>query len=179
MRVFVAVEVSNHDIINGIRNLQKSMGQAGKAVEPDNLHFTLRFLGEVDADQAGRVADALSAIRFEEFDVELRGVGTFGGPRRPRVLWVGTDTTGGRSMGELAGMVDGALDKLGWRRDKPFRAHLTVMRVKNREGLGGLPAYRDRIWGTQRIRSVKLKRSVLDRTGPAYTDLAEVEAVRM
>lgn len=179
MRVFVAVEVSNRDIINGIRNLQKGMGRAGKAVEPNNLHFTLRFLGEVDADQAGRVADALSAIRFEEFDVELRGVGTFGGPRCPRVLWVGTDAVGGRSMVELAGMVDRALDKLGWRRDKPFRAHLTVMRVKNMEGLGDLPAYRDRIWGTQCIRSVKLKRSVLGRTGPTYKDLAEVKAVRM
>ena len=178
MRVFVAVEVHDRDIINGITDLQKSMGLAGKVVEPNSLHFTLRFLGEVDSHQAAKIADALATIRFGGFDVELRGVGTFGGPRRPRVLWVGADPAGGRSMGELAGMVDGALEKLGWRRDKPFRAHLTVMRIKNGGGLGDLSAYRDRVWGTQRIRSIKLKKSVLDRTGPTYTDLAEVEAVR-
>ena len=178
MRVFVAMEVYDRDIINGITDLQKSMGRVGKAVEPNSLHFTLRFLGEVDSHQASRIADALATIRFEGFDVELRGVGTFGGPRRPRVLWIGADPAGGRSMGELAGAVDGVLEKLGWRRDKPFRAHLTVMRIKNSEGLGGLSAYKDHVWGTQRIRSIKLKESVLNRTGPTYTDLAEVKAVR-
>ena len=64
MRVFVAVEVYDRDIINGITDLQKIVGRAGKAVEPNNLHFTLRFLGEVDSRQAGRIADALAAIRF-------------------------------------------------------------------------------------------------------------------
>ena len=178
MRVFVAVEVYDRDIINGITDLQKIVGRAGKAVEPNNLHFTLRFLGEVDSRQAGRIADALAAIRFEGFDVELRGVGTFGSPRRPRVLWVGADPAGAQSMEELAGMVDGVLERSGWHRDRPFRAHLTVMRIKDGKGLGDLSAYRDRVWGTQRIRSIKLKKSILDRTGPTYTDLAEVEAVR-
>lgn len=53
------------------------------------LHLTLRFIGDVDGRQADDVDAALSRLRFGRFDVALAGVGAFGRPGQPRVLWAG------------------------------------------------------------------------------------------
>lgn len=178
MRVFVAAEVFDPDIINGIRDVQEGMKLAGKVVEPHNLHFTIRFLGDVDRRQVDEMGDALRTVRFTTFDVVLRGIGLFGSTRHPRVVWAGTDQIGGEALRELACRVDDVLERIGWRKDRPFRPHLTILRVKRGEALGDLANHRDRVWGTQRVESIKLKQSMLGKAGPVYTDLVEVKSAR-
>ena len=171
VRVFVATEVTDHTIIEKIGAFQQDMKCVGKAVELHNIHFTLRFLGEISEESARAAATALKSIRFGSFDVVLRGAGTFGMP--PRVVWAGTDPDSGRNMSGLAEVVNGVL---GGSADKPYRPHLTILRVKRGErvDVSGYAGYK---WGVQRIDTIKLKRSVLGRSGPTYTDLAEVAAV--
>ena len=168
MRVFAAAEVTDHTILERIGAFQRSIKGAGKAVELHNLHFTLRFLGEISAESARGAAVALGSIKFKPFDIVLKGTGTFGRP--PRVVWAGTDS--GTELEALAAAVNGAL---GGSADRPFRPHLTILRVKGgrKVDLSGHAGYE---WGVQRIDTVKLKSSVLGPAGPVYTDLVEVAA---
>jgi 2'-5' RNA ligase len=170
MRVFVAVEVTDRATRERIGTFRQSAGGAGKAVELHNLHFTLRFLGEITEESARAAADALKSVRFRPFNVALRGAGSFGRP--PRVVWAGTDPDGSRELLRLAGAVN---DAVGGRADKPFRPHLTILRIKKGQSID-ISGYDGYEWGVQHVDAIKLKRSVLGRTGPAYTDLAEVPA---
>ena len=170
MRAFVAAEVTDRAARERIGAFQQSVGGAGKAVEPHNLHFTLRFLGEITEESARAAADALNSVRFRPFDVALRGAGSFGRP--PRVVWAGTDPDGGQELSRLAGEVNGAV---GGGADKPFRPHLTILRVKRGRSVD-ISGYDGYEWGMQHVDAIKLKSSVLGRDGPTYTDLAEVLA---
>ena len=170
MRVFAAAEVTDPTIIERIGALQRRIGAAGKAVEPHNLHFTLRFLGEISAESARAAAVALKSVRFGPFDIVMQGTGTFGRP--PRVVWAGTDPGSGKVLSGLAASVN---DALGGSADKPFRPHLTILRVRRGRKVD-VSEHAGYEWGVQRIDTVKLKSSVLGPAGPAYTDLAEVAA---
>jgi len=77
MRVFVAVEVSNKDLLNSIRKFQTYIKINAKPVELQNIHFTLLFLGEVSDIIVNEVQRALDSIEFSTFNVKLVGAGAF------------------------------------------------------------------------------------------------------
>lgn len=170
MRVFVAAEVDDCAIQERIGAFQQSMGEYGRAVEPHSLHFTLQFLGEISTDVANDVASRLDSVRFSPFDVWLRGTKTFGRP--PRVLWAGTDADGGRHLGQLAAAVRHVVGGVA---DRPFRPHLTILRVKRGCSVD-ISNHIEQEWGMQHVDTIKLKKSVLASAGPTYTDLVEVHA---
>lgn len=174
MRVFVAVDVNDENVVDHIMRIQDAVRVAGKPVESHNLHFTLRFLGEMSPHTTGDISDALAKVRFEPFDVLLQGVGVFGG-RRPRILWVGTDDAGGKQLSRLACAINDSLRFLD-KPDRPFRPHLTILRVKNNCNIPDIGSRQDSVWGVQRVDRFKLKSSVLSRAGPEYTDITEVRA---
>ncbi len=104
-----------------------------------NLHFTLRFFGDLapeEADRAGEVV-AATAADVVPFDLELAGVGVFPNWKRPRVLWAGCGR--GRAVIEaLARTLDRGFDAEGLgRSDKPFAAHLTLGRWRDGRGVDG------------------------------------------
>lgn len=150
------------------------------------VHFTLRFLGDVpDEEGGGRIAAALASVRFEAFDVVVVGVGAFPSERRPRVVWVGADPEGGGRLAGLAAAVGGALDRLGPAaegrgRGKPFKPHAAISRMGGAGSAAAAAAairsLRSERFGTQRIGSFKLKKSVLSPGGAVHTDLSEVAA---
>jgi 2'-5' RNA ligase len=107
------------------------LGRVPRWVHLDNLHLTVRFLGDTPSDLVPDVAhavlDAFTGLRA--FDVELAGAGMFPGPRKPRALWLGIER-GADGMGALADALHGPLEPLGWPRDeRPYRPHLTVARL--------------------------------------------------
>ena len=91
MRTFVAIEISNDDIINSIKKFQTKINIDAKPVESRNFHFTLQFLGEISEEISQKIIQALRKIEFSSFSVNLRGVGAFPKPKFPRVIWIGTD----------------------------------------------------------------------------------------
>lgn len=94
----------------------------------DQLHLTLRFIGEVDLRTAADIDDALSAIRAPGFTLELHGTGTFGG-RDPRQLWAGVRPNA--ELMHLQRKVDTALHRLGVVSDgRRFTPHVTLARLK-------------------------------------------------
>lgn len=148
-----------------------------KPVEPQNLHFTLSFLGQVEDDARDAIAAALAdATRgVAPFCAHLRGVGAFPSARRPRVVWAGVEDP--RPLSALATRVGEALAARGLHGDdKDFRAHLTLARVKAERAPDELIRFlrahgQDDLYDLD-VREVTLYRSVPSPTGPTYEPLA-------
>ena len=103
-----------------------------RLVNPEGVHLTLKFLGNVDRSLLPALADALDAVGegAAPFALQLSGVGVFPNPRSPRVLWAGV-TGDIASLTALARRVDDACSTLGFPRERrPFSPHLTLARVR-------------------------------------------------
>ena len=176
MRTFVAVEVDNKDILRNIMAVQKSTHFKAKSIRIDQIHFTLQFLGEIDEEKCEKVKDLLRTITFSQFDLSLKGVGGFPNLKNPRVIWIGTDKKGAEKLIEITKEVEMRLARLGFEKDKKFKPHLTILRIKHNVGDISLQMkeYESIEFGTQVVSKIKLKRSVLSPKGPEYSDLLVV-----
>ncbi len=180
MRTFVAIEISNENIINSIKKFQSEVNINAKPVEPKNFHFTLQFLGEVTEEISQKIIQALRKIEFSSFSVNLKGIGAFPKPKFPRVIWIGTDDNGGNMLIQLSKKVEKVLEPLGFFSDKPFKPHITVFRIKKKDEdiTKQLEDNKNMNFGIQKITSIKLKKSELTSKGPIYSDLEEIKAVK-
>ena len=178
MRAFVAVEISNNNVINSIKKIQNKISIDAKPVESKNFHFTLQFLGEISDEMSLKIIQALNTINFSCFDVNLKGIGAFPKPKFPRVIWIGTDENGGNMLIQLAKNVEKVLKPLGFCPDKPFIPHITIFRIKKKVGdiTKELDSQKMIDFGMQEVISFKLKKSDLTTNGPVYSDLEEFKA---
>jgi 2'-5' RNA ligase len=183
MRLFIAIELSE-PIREALAQAQSHLKYAGgdvKWVERDNIHLTLKFLGEASEEKAERVKTALDEIagKMKPFDISLKDIGAFPNANYPRVIWVGLDK-GVEESKTLAGGIDEAMSGLGFEKEsRPFAAHLTIGRVrssKNREALKEkLANYKLSTTNCKTISSIVLFKSALTSSGPIYTKLHEVK----
>jgi len=176
MRIFVAIEVSDKDVLNSIHKIQTELNIKAKPVELHNMHFTVQFLGEVSEEMAGKVSDALNSIEFSSFSISFASIGVFPKPNSPRIIWIGTDD-GINELEKLAEMIRSKMSYLGFSPDKKFKPHVTIFRVKNKiEDLSSkLEKFSSCSFGKQLVSEIKLKKSELTSTGPIYTDLLVVK----
>uniref|UniRef100_A0A7J2TIA4 RNA 2',3'-cyclic phosphodiesterase n=1 Tax=Archaeoglobus fulgidus TaxID=2234 RepID=A0A7J2TIA4_ARCFL len=172
MRLFVAVDV-DEEVRKKIDPLllRLSKIQGLKAVERENLHVTLMFLGEVNELRVGEIKSALERVKFSPFKINLKGVGKFPERGDARVIWIGVERD--EELRELAEKVYSELKKLGFKRDKDFVAHLTVARLKkrNREVEKVIEEFRNVEFGEMLVKDFRLKQSILKPTGPIYKDV--------
>ena len=179
MRCFIAVEMSNDEVLGCLRELGK-VGAALRLVSPENLHLTLKFLGEVKEELIPEVSAFMEEPLhdFEPFNTTLKGLGTFPSLSSMRVVWVGVKTNRDKLI-EMQRSLDKSLVKLGFRRDKRFDPHLTIARVKSPTEKDKLRSFittqRDRNFGEVRVEKVELKKSVLTPRGPIYTTITAHE----
>jgi 2'-5' RNA ligase len=126
MRLFVALALPDM-IAESLLMLQGGVPGA-RWSERDQLHLTLRFIGEVDGRDAAAIDDALAAIRAPRFTLELKGVGEFGG-KNPRALWAGvSDDT---EVQHLQRKVESALQRIGLpAEERKFAPHVTLARLR-------------------------------------------------
>ena len=144
-------------------------------VAPDNLHLTLRFLGEVDAAALERVRDAVAvaAAAVAPFSVNLGGLGGFPTGRAPRVLWASV-AAGGERVEALFAELEAALVARGIPGEsRAFHPHVTLARARDPRGakellrvLGSGPAF-----GEVRVEALHLMRSELSPRGARYSVL--------
>ena len=141
----------------------------------DNLHLTIRFVGNVERELVESVAGALAHRSFAAFDVELGDVGSFGRGRAARVVWLGL-RKGAEVAAALASQVEEECLRVGLAAEpRPYTAHLTLARARPRGGasLPELPALpRVRPW---RADQLVLYSSRLTRTGTVYEVLRTLE----
>ncbi len=97
-------------------------------VPPENLHLTLRFIGEVEEPVAQDIHDALSRLNVAAFPLTLRGAGLFSAGKRPRALWIGVEEN--PALNYLQSKVERAVQKAGLEPEhRQFTAHVTIARV--------------------------------------------------
>jgi 2'-5' RNA ligase len=183
IRSFIAVDIDDPRIKERILNVQKDLMQTNaqlKMVEPELMHLTLRFLGEIPQRTVDRVIEILRAVRFQPFDVTFTGVGTFPSQSRINVVWIGI-IHGQEQLGEIFQQLEPKLRQIGMAADnKGFSPHLTIARVKsaqNREALANaVKKMRELSFGNMNVKCVRLKKSTLTPRGPIYTTIHEVKA---
>ncbi len=178
IRTFVAVDIEDEEIVSKIREVQSEISLSSakiKLVEPENLHLTLKFLGEVEESRIPVIVEALSEAvsGFKKFKITVEGVCAFPKVNRPNVIWIGVGD-GRESLIELANSVENSLKRIGFPKERrPYEPHLTIARVKYRSS--DLPAIIKRVEGTfigdVTVREVRLKKSTLTPQGPIYDTL--------
>ena len=178
MRAFVAVEIQDDNILDAIAKVQSEFKIKATAVNKKNMHFTLLFVGEITEEAASNVKKALSTISFKPIEVRFTHVGAFPNPRSPRVIWIGVDETASKQLVDLAALVEKKLEPLGFKSDKPFKAHLTIFRIKNKidDISGMIEKFKKIDLGNYTMTELKFKQSILTPNGPIYSDLQVVLA---
>jgi 2'-5' RNA ligase len=183
LRAFVAIELPDglRSALAALRGRLALPPASIRWVPADNLHLTLKFLGDLPVDNVDAVAAELARVgrRHPPLRLQAGGLGVFPGARKPRVLWAGV---GGqkKALQILQQDIESALEPLGWKREKrPFRGHLTLARFKKAVGarqLGRVLAdgggFGPTAFGVTRVH---LMRSTLHPTGAVYSRLATAD----
>jgi 2'-5' RNA ligase len=179
VRAFIAVDIGGA-VRATLADLQRDLKRSGADVRwtrPESIHLTLAFLGETSAARCAELAGVLDRVALDvaRFRFEVKGVGTFGPPRSPRVVWAGVvDESGG--LGALHAGVTQALKTLGVPDEKrPFHPHLTLGRVRSRRGVAELTSTvasdNNSPLGWVQVESLLLMRSQLHPQGAQYSAL--------
>ncbi len=184
IRLFVAIELPDDvrdalaTTIDHLRAIDSA--QILRFVRPAGIHITLKFFGATAADRVPAIEGALAAVRLHAaFDLATDAVGSFGGARNLRVVWLGVDDDT-NALAAIASLVEDALLPLGFAREtRPFAAHLTLARVRD----DAPPDDRALMHAALRqiaqpppvafhIDQISLMQSTLGRGGATYTQLA-------
>lgn len=181
IRTFIAVDVGEAVRQRAVALQQKLATNTNdvKWVEPDNIHVTLLFLGEVDDRALPSVCRAVATCCQEQaaFSMEIEGVGCFPNARRPRILWVGVGE-GTQELIALHDALEAPLLDLGCyrREERKYTPHLTLGRVKSERPSDdlGLAMAKQSTWkgGTVAVDEVLVMSSELRSSGPVYAVLS-------
>ena len=177
-RVFICVTFPD-EVINEIARLQESLlgwKFQGKMTELENIHVTLKFLGEIDVERVEKVRKLLREVKFDFFQARLSEIGTFSFRGMPRIVWV---KVGGEGIFQLQKKIDDVL-KGFFVAEKRFMSHLTLARVKYVDDKERFKKYVKKI-SVKNVRFTLdrffLKKSLLGRMGPVYSVLEEIKNV--
>jgi len=184
IRAFISIDIDSPEIISKIMQIQKEIESLNaakmKPVEPQNLHYTIRFLGNITNEQVDEIYKILQKVELEPFQLVVKGMGAFPSISRPRVIWVGAGE-GSEKVISIYDQIEKGLRKLGFKPEgKQYIPHCTIFRVKF---ITKKPVLTKKLTdlanitlGNIEVNSVKLKRSQLTPKGPVYTTLREITA---
>jgi 2'-5' RNA ligase len=168
----VALEPSKDVKARLIKIQERFSGLKGvKLTEPENLHFTLKFLGELDEKTVTRVVQRLEEIAKKErvFNLHVRNVGVFPNMKFIRIVW-----TGGPELYDLQKTIHDCLSDVS-KPEKHIKPHLTIARVKTRQSVKRVKELveelKDVDVGKMPVTEIVLKKSVLTPSGPVYSNI--------
>ena len=182
MRLFVALEIPSDvreklaALIRDLRNVEpQSSRHRARWVKPENLHVTLKFIGEVPPEKVDAIRTTLSDVRSSQpVELRFRGLGFFPSEKRPRVFWAGMEAS--PNLAPLAAEIEAGLEKLGIPREKrEYTPHLTLARLDppgiSDELRCAVQQNAARDFGAFRTREFHLIQSKLKPSGAEYTSL--------
>lgn len=173
MRIFISTEIPEK-IKKEILKIQKQLPKfEGKLIEYENLHLTLKFLGEISEEKINEIKKRLSEIKFNSFESEINSIGFFDNRTSkiypPRmIIWLGV-----KNCEKLQEEIDYKLEGL-FEREKRFMGHLTIARVKSLENKGEFTKklYEINIPKMEfYVDNFKLKESTLTEKGSIYKNI--------
>jgi len=177
MRCFIAVDVPE-EVKEKIRQVQQEFaGFDAKLVEKENLHFTLKFLGEINEEEIKSVSEKLSALanNFPPFSVLLSGMGAFPSLSYIRVVWIAAIAD---DFANLHKAVAETLENAG-KSEKEAVPHLTIARIRSardKEIMARIiKRYEKESFGSMQVDKISLKKSTLTPRGPIYEDIKVYE----
>ncbi|MGD0804275.1 MAG: RNA 2',3'-cyclic phosphodiesterase [Candidatus Bathyarchaeia archaeon] len=183
-RCFVAVDINDPPLKAALVRAQGVMLATGadvKAVEEENIHITLKFLGEIPEVRTIQVSDLVMGIAFRPFTLDFHGVGVFPSQSRPSVIWAGVSGEASEMLAVFTDLEKG-LKSLGFEPERrPFQPHVTLCRIRSGRNRAQLVemvrVMEDEEFGPLRVEHISLKKSVLTRSGPIYSTIAESKAL--
>jgi 2'-5' RNA ligase len=150
---------------NVMRNFD---GSSIKRVKEENLHITLKFLGDVPDERIRKIIDKLKGVKFDCFSVNLRRIGVFPHPNYLKIIWIGIDPMD--QLKELVDKINGALGAPS----EDYIPHVTVVRVNRKPDANIIKWLKENEnveIGEQKVDKFALKKSVLTPDGPEYEDV--------
>ncbi len=180
IRAFIAIDIGPLDSLVKFEQEILDTGAEVKLVEPENIHVTLKFLGDTSEELVPEINNIISDASkdIQPFKLQLKDAGAFPNLNYLKVLWVGIEDPG--PVPELARNLDNELKKLGFKSEKRgFKPHITLGRVKTRKRKDELKKLlinnKGRQFGELEVTNIRLKKSVLGSTGPTYYTIGETE----
>ncbi|KJR40140.1 2',5' RNA ligase [Candidatus Magnetoovum chiemensis] len=176
MRAFIAINLTSalREKIGAVIDDFKRSGADVKWVKPENIHLTLKFLGDADEPIVNAVSGALMSVSqsASAFTLDVKEIGCFPNLRNPRVIWVGLK--GDEKLALLQSNIEDALEKCEIAKDtRKFSAHITIGRVRSLDGYKRLKPmlaeHENDTIGTLNVNDISLMQSVLKPDGPIYT----------
>ena len=173
MRTFISIDIPE-EVGDKIKNIQDALPEFyGKKTEHENLHLTLKFLGEIDEQKIEEVKNKLKEIKLKKFESEIDCIGVFS-EKFVRIVWLHLN-----NCGELQKIVDDKLEDL-FPLEKRFMSHLTIARVKKLKDKNEFLKKLDEIKIPEikfNVKSFKLKKSTLTEQGPVYETAEEYKLI--
>jgi 2'-5' RNA ligase len=186
LRSFLAIELPGTILqkIEGVQEDLKSSHADVRWVNPENIHLTLKFLGNIEGSRIEPVAKAVeeAILTTSPFPLIIRGMGAFPHLKNPRVIWVGV-VDGNAMLVPFQRQLEIQFEKIGFQaEDRPFHPHLTLGRTKSSRGkeelVRRIEKHKDEEFGDLQVESVLLFKSDLRPTGPIYTPLRKLMVER-
>jgi 2'-5' RNA ligase len=178
-RGFIAIDIKTTPQITMFEKEITKTGANVKLVEPENIHITVKFLGDTDENYIDVIEQSIkeSVLSIKPFPITLEGTGVFPNHNYIKVIWIGIIDNG--NIETIARAIDEKLKPLGFKKEnRRFSPHLTVGRVKTARNkdqlLKVIGNYNAVEFTIQNIQSITLKKSELTPNGPIYTTLREV-----
>lgn len=180
IRSFMAFDIENDTVRNRLAKAQAMLFQTGadvKLVETENIHVTMRFLGDINVGMVEKIFGEMKKIQFAPFDAHIKCLGVFPDLRYPRVVWAGI-TEGADQLRSVFNQLEPQLRGLGFAPDsKGFSPHLTIARVRSGRNKAQLAEFvtknADYEFGIIKAECLRLKKSALSPKGPTYSTLKE------
>lgn len=179
-RSFVAVDISSPHALSRLEEMQKLLINTDadlKIIPKENLHFTLKFLGEINSEQVQALCEEFKAISFPPFVAYIKGGGAFPSTSRINVIWAGI-SEGEREFRDVSDSFQLTLKKMQLSTDsKGFSPHITLARVRTGRNKARLAQavsdLADFDVGQVNVERISLKKSVLTPSGPIYSTICE------
>src|SRR5260370_22414270 len=134
VRSFISIDLEDQQILSRIASILSSLQSLGgdlKPVERENIHLTLKFLGNVPGPRLGEVKSSLRQVIFSAFTAEIKGAGAFPNLNHMNVIWVGVNE-GWSQVDQIYEQGEKLLSGLGFQREhRPFSPHITIARVRS------------------------------------------------
>ena len=177
IRSFLAIELDN-DLVPGILDVQKEFKKTNanvKYVPEENMHFTLKFFGNIDEEMVDDIALAVEKVikNYSSFDLNIKNCGCFPNKKVIKVLWLGLEE--GSPIKDLQKDLDREFRKLGFKKEKNFISHLTIGRVKSPKNKKEIRETIEKLEnieiGQMSVSKICLKKSTLTPQGPIYENI--------
>ena len=179
IRAFLAIDLDDdlkpkiHKIIKEFKQIDANI----KYVDLQNLHFTLKFFGDIDTEGIDLISSKIENVikDFDSFNIKIKGCGAFPNTNRIKVIWVGLDED--EILKNLHDRLDKEFNSIGFDLDKKYSSHLTIGRMKSAKGKADVKKTMETNKtvdiGTMEVNTIILKKSTLTPSGPIYEDLIE------